>query len=71
MWLYHGVSTSEGSLKRLYFALFDDGTYFHNFEMGVYLFLHSNSSFIIGILVWYFLIVMENEQDQIDNIKLN
>ena len=31
--------TSEVSLKRFYFALFDDRTYFTNFEIGVYRFL--------------------------------
>ena len=37
--------TSEVSLKRFYFALFDDGRTFKNFEIGVYQFLHSNTSF--------------------------
>ena len=38
--------SNEVSLKRLYFALFDDRlNYFKNFEIGVYIsFLHSNSS---------------------------
>ena len=37
---------SEVSLKRFYFALFDGGLTFKNFEIsGVYQFLHSNSSY--------------------------
>ena len=36
---------SEVSLKRIYFVLFDDGPYFKNFEIGVYRFLNSNSSY--------------------------
>ena len=37
---------SEVSLKRFYFALFDDGLYFKNFEIGVNRFFNSNSSII-------------------------
>ena len=35
---------SEVSLKRFYFALFDDGLTLKNFEIGIYRFLNSNSS---------------------------
>ena len=37
---------SEVSLKRFYFALFEDGHYLKNFEIAVYRFLNSNSSFV-------------------------
>ena len=37
---------SEVSLKRDYFALFDDGLAFKNFENSVYRVLNSNSSFL-------------------------
>ena len=37
---------SEVSLKRFYFALFDDGLTLKTFEIGVYWFLNSNSSYI-------------------------
>ena len=37
---------SEVSLKRFYFALFDDRLTLNNFEIGVYLYLHSNSSYV-------------------------
>ena len=36
---------SEVSLKRFYFALFDDGLTLKNFEIGVYRFLNVNSSY--------------------------
>ena len=43
---------SEVSLKMFYFALFDDGTYFKNFEIGVYRFLNSNSSNILNVEIY-------------------
>ena len=60
---------SEVSLKRFYFALFDDGlVYFENCEIGVYRFLNSNSSYIPQLKNYNFHSYKQQSWTQIQNM---